>query len=172
MRITLHSPVFALLALGGCSHGLARENGPADFAVDTYPAEGESIQPPSAQTTGIYYEVLKFYKPSGNRMRLLDRTLLAASREEIQEGQIDGSLAELMLARLGKSFCVSEGPRVCNGRNRGGVLRVSPVYRLPDERVRIAVRYTSIEPNAPEFTSTQVFLLERSDGNWVVRGRR
>ena len=85
---------------------------------------------------------------------------------------IEASLAESMLSPLGKSFCVRDGQQVCNGRSRGGVLQVSPVYRSPDERVRIAVRYTSIAPYGPEVASTQVFQLERSEGTWVVRGRQ
>jgi hypothetical protein len=172
MRISTYFPLFNLLVLAACSRGLAPGNRPADFAVDSYSVAGERIQPPSPQNTDIYHEVLKFYKPSGGRMRLLDRTLLPATSEQVQEGRLDEVLAESMLARLGNSFCVSDGRQACNGRTRGGVVRVSPVYRLPDERVRVAVRYTSIEPNAPGLTSTQVFLLEQSEGKWVIRGRQ
>lgn len=171
MRIA-RFPVIALVALIGCSRGLASGNAPVDFAVEPYPVAGETIQQPSAQNTDIYHEVLKFYRPSGSRMRLLDRTLLPATREESQGSQIDASLARAMLDRLGQSFCVSDGEQTCNGQTRGGVLRVSPLYRLADGRVRVAVRFTSIEPNAPGITSTQVFLLERSEGDWSIGGRR
>ena len=172
MRIDSRSPLFSLLALVACSHGLASGSGPADFAVLAYSVEGETIQQPSPQNADIYHEVLKFYQPANNRMRLLDRTLLPATREEVQGSRIDAPLAQTMLVGLGKSYCLSDGQQACNGRSRGGVLRVSPLYRLSDDRVRVAVRYTSLEPNAPEITSTQVFLLERTEGNWVIRGRR
>ena len=172
MRTGRHTPLVALLVLVACSHGLAARNGSADFAVDAYPVDGEMIQEPSTENVGMYHQVLRFYKPSGSSMRLLDRTLLPAARDQQQGGRIEASLAESMLSPMGKSFCVRDGQQVCNGCRRGGVLQVSPVYRSPDERVRIAVRYTSIEPYGPEVASTQVFQLERSEGTWVIRGRQ
>jgi hypothetical protein len=171
MQLRQFCHLLVLTALLACSRGMSG-NGLTSFSAESQALEGETIELPSLQNAGVYHEVLRFYRPARGRMRLLDRTLLPGHRGVGEGESIEISLAESIVDRLGDSFCVSDGRQECNGRNRGGLLRVSPIYRLPDSRARVVVRFISIEPGGPATPSTQVFLLEQSDGNWKILGRR
>ena len=171
MRLRRYFHLSLLVPLVACSRGMSG-NGDLGFSAETQAVEGETIELPSLQNVVIYQEVLRFYRPARGRMRLLDRTLLPGGRSVGDGELVEISLAESIVGPLGDSFCVSDGRQECNGRNRGGLLRVSPVYLLPDARARVVVRFTSIEPAGPTSSSTQVFLLGRSDGNWKILGRR
>jgi hypothetical protein len=146
--------------------------GSIDFPTDALPIPGESVSLPSDQSIEIYHEVLRFYRPSSGRMRLLDRALLPADSGLGREFMIDPLVAEAMVEPLGRPFCVMDSRRSCNDLTHDGLVQVSPVYRRGDERVRVVVRFTTIQPYAAAVSSTQVFLLERSRGRWTIRGRR
>lgn len=155
----------------GCSLAGARSTF-AQVSADAYAAPDERVELPSAQSATLYREVLKHYRPSGNRMRLLNPSLLPSSPEQESGGTIQQDVAEEIVASLGNHFCATESRRTCNGRNSGGELRVSPVYHQADNRVRVAVQYASMEPYGPANVSTQVFWLEQARGKWVIRDRR
>ena len=111
--------VMALASLG-CGHGGAGVDRAPLFAAVTFPVAGETTDPPGAQTVEIYREVLRFYRPAGGRMRLLDRTLLSADPARENGGEIEITVAEAMLENLGKSFCVWDNRRICNGHTQVG----------------------------------------------------
>jgi hypothetical protein len=166
------SKLAVLLLLLGCSRAVG---GTSDTLVtnDAFAATDETVEPPSAQHMAIYHEVLKFYRPAGNRMRLLNPSLLPSAPGEESGGTIEPAVAKNIVADLGDRFCVKDSQRVCNGRISGGELRVSPVYHQAGTRVRVVVQYSAIDPYAPEVASTQVFLLEQqSAGQWLIRARR
>lgn len=161
----------AVLFLLGCSRAVGGASGTL-VSNDVFAVTGETVELPSAQHAGIYREVLGFYRPHGNRMRLLNPALLPSAAGQETGGTIAPAVAEEMVASQGDRFCVRDSQRVCNGRNSGGELRISSVYHQADTRVRVVVQFASIEPYAPEQSSTQVFLLEQSEGRWVIRARR
>ena len=165
------STVAGLLLLLGCSRAIGQTSD-AMVSNDAFAAANETVEMPSAQHMAIYHEVLKFYRPAGNHMRLLNPSLLAPSLEQESGGTIEPAVVNDLVASLGDRFCVSDTHRICNGRRSGGELRVSPVYSQADTRVRVVVRYRTIDEYAPEMPSTQVFLLEQSSGGWHVRARR
>ena len=105
-------------------------------------------------------------------MRLLNPALLPSAPGQETGRTIDPAVAAEMVANLGDHFCLRGSQPVCNGRSSGGEVRISPVYHRSDQRVRVVVRYTSMEQHAPEQPSTQVFLLEQSEGRWRIRARR
>jgi hypothetical protein len=160
-----------LLLLLGCSQAIGQTSD-AMASNDAFAAADETVEVPSAQHTAIYHEVLKFYRPAGNHMRLLNPSLLPSSLEQESGGTIEPAVAKDLVANLGDRFCVGDNKRICNGRSSGGELRVSPVYHQADTRVRVVVRYSTIDEYAPEMPSTQVFLLEQSSGRWIIRARR
>lgn len=171
MRLRRNFHLSILMGLVACSRGMS-EHAVTGLSAEAQAVEGETIEQPSRQNAGIYHEVLRFYRPARGRMRLLDRALLPGRRGGGDAESLEISLAESIVDPLGDSFCVSDGRQECNGRVRGGLLRVSPVYRLPDARARIVVRFISIEPGGPASSSTQVFLLGQSEGKWKILGRR
>ena len=162
----------ASLILLGCSQAVGDGASARLVSNDAFAATGETVELPSAQHAAIYREVLRFYRPHGNRMRLLNPALLPSAAGQETGGTIEPAVAAEMVANLGDHFCVGESQRMCNGRSSGGELRISPVYHQTDKRVRVAVQYVSMEPYGPENVSTQVFLLEQTQGQWIVRARR
>jgi hypothetical protein len=164
--------VSAILLLLGCSQAAGAGSYFAQVSSDVFAAADERVELPSAQLASLYQEVLKHYRPAGNRMRLLNPALLPSAAGQESGGTMQPVVAKEIVANLGDHFCAMESERTCNGRNSGGELRVSPVYYQADNRVRVAVRYSSMEPYGPEQVSTQVFLLEQAKGKWVIRARR
>ena len=171
MRSYRLSPLVVPFLLLGCSQAIGQTSG-AMVSNDAYAAASETVELPSAQHMAIYHEVLRFYRPAGKHMRLLNPSLLPSAQGEENGGTIEPEVAKNIVAILGDRFCVKENQQACNGRGSGGELRVSPVYHQSDTRVRLVVRYSTIDEYAPEMTSTQVFLLERSSGEWHIRARR
>jgi hypothetical protein len=162
-----------MLALGiGCRGPMVTSSGnePLDFNTAAFPTGDESVMAVGAETGAIYQEVLKFYRPAGGKKRWIDRTLLPTTATATDGGTLDSSQAAALVESLGESYCLLERRTQCPAAS-GGTLRMSPVYQVSSQHARVVVRYTSVDPYAPATTNTQVFLVEREDGQWKIRSR-
>jgi hypothetical protein len=145
-------------------------NEPFDFNTSAFASPAETVRLPARETRDIYQAVLRFYRPGPGRARWLDSVLLPSvpsGNNRITFPDLAASLVE----ELGASYCVLS-ERDCRGTRSGGTLRVSPVYQVDSQRVRVVVQFTSMDPYGPETSNSQVFLLARdAAGAWRIESR-
>lgn len=112
---------------------------------------------------------LRFYSPPRGQARWLEAERLPAAPDAIA-APLDRAAIDDLVLRLGAGrFCAAGARDLCRSQ-RGGGLRVSPVYRS-GETARVAVSFESAQPHARPITSTQVFVLTRDASGWRIDQR-
>jgi hypothetical protein len=124
-----------------------------------------------ADVETIYAIAIRFYRPPRNQSRWLDLRLLPAAASDSTPPSLDHGLAERLVGRLGRRFCVLERGNGCDGSN-GAVLRLSRIYATTPDRVRVVVGCRLVWPgNTTTDNGGQAFLLNRTAKGWVIAGR-
>jgi hypothetical protein len=167
-RVALVAPALLLAACHGSTPPAAF---PTEFSLSRFRQPAETLLLAPQDQEAIYQAVLRFFRPAGNHVRWLDLKMLRPT-PDTAEPALGRGLALRLLDRLGPGrACLQDAPAPCTGRS-GGILRVSSVYGLTEERARVVVRFQSVPgPYAPEtaFSVTEVFLVEKASRHWRLR---
>lgn len=165
--------LLSIVAVLGCHRVSGTGVAPVDDHLTLYASEADTQATSLEEMKSVYHQVLRFYRPAGERVRWLDRKLLA--REPGEPGEpgettMDGALATSIVEGLGKSFCLMDQPGTCRG-TAGGTLRVSRIYHMNPNWARVVVSYAGVEPYGQATVNSQVFLLEKRGRSWKIRSR-